>query len=196
MDALTNLLMQTLSGGGLSQISQQIGADESTTGSALGAAVPLLVSALANNASNPQGAQSLQQALVEDHDGSILSNLGGFLANPQAANGQGILGHVLGGQQQAVTQGLAQNTGLQPNQMGQLLQIAAPLLMGALGQQQQQQGFSTGGLASFLGQQQQVVAQENPNLLSMLNVMLDTNKSGSALDEIFGFVKKLLGGRR
>ncbi len=195
MDALTQQLMQQLSGDGLSKISQQIGADEQTTGSALSAAVPLLVSALANNASKPKGAQALHQALAKDHDGSILNDMPGFLGNSQAANGAGILGHILGGQQPAVTQGLAQHTGLDSGQVGQLLQIAAPLLMGALGQQQQQQGFDTNSLSSFLGGQQQVAQQSNPDMMSMLNNLLDINRSGSALDDILGMVGKLFKGR-
>ncbi len=194
MDALTQQLMQQLAGGGLSQISQQIGAKEEDTGSAMSMAIPLLMSALANNASKPEGAQSLQQALVNDHDGSILNNMSGFLSDPQAANGAGILGHVLGTQQPAVTQGLAQNTGLGNDQVAQLLQIAAPLVMGSLGQQQQQQGFDTNGLTAFLSTQQQAAQQSNPDL-SMLNTMLDTNRSGSALDEILGMVAKFFGRR-
>ena len=195
MDALTQQLMQQLSGDGISQISRQIGADEQTTGSALSAAMPLLVSALANNASKPEGAQALHQALAEDHDGSILNDMSGFLGNPQAANGAGILGHVLGAQQPAVTQGLAQGTGLDSSQVGQLLQIAAPLLMGALGQQQQQQGFDTNGLSAFLGGQQQAAHQSNPDMMSMLNSLLDMNRSGSALDDILGMAGKLFGGQ-
>ena len=195
MDALTQQLMQQLSGDGISQISRHIGADEQTTGSALSAAMPLLVSALANNASNPEGAQALHQALAEDHDGSILNDMSGFLGNPQAANGAGILGHVLGAQQPAVTQGLAQGTGLDSSQVGQLLQIAAPLLMGALGQQQQQQGFDTNGLSAFLGGQQQAAHQSNPDMMSMLNSLLDMNRSGSALDDILGMAGKLFGGQ-
>jgi hypothetical protein len=195
MDALTQQLMQQLSGDGISQISRQIGADEQTTGSALSAAMPLLVSALANNASKPEGAQALHQALAEDHDGSILNDMSGFLGNPQAANGAGILGHVLGAQQPAVTQGLAQGTGLDSSQVGQLLQIAAPLLMGALGQHQQQQGFDTNGLSAFLGGQQQAAHQSNPDMMSMLNSLLDMNRSGSALDDILGMAGKLFGGQ-
>jgi hypothetical protein len=195
MDALTQQLMQQLSGDGISQISRHIGADEQTTGSALSAAMPLLVSALANNASKPEGAQALHQALAEDHDGSILNDMSGFLGNPQAANGAGILGHVLGAQQPAVTQGLAQGTGLDSSQVGQLLQIAAPLLMGALGQHQQQQGFDTNGLSAFLGGQQQAAHQSNPDMMSMLNSLLDMNRSGSALDDILGMAGKLFGGQ-
>ena len=195
MDALTQQLMQQLSGDSLSQISRQIGADEQTTGSALSAAMPLLLSALANNASKPDGAQALHQALAEDHDGSILNDMPGFLDNPQEANGAGILGHVLGGQQPVVTQGLAQGTGLDSDQVGQLLQIAAPLLMGALGQQQQQQGFDTNGLSAFLGGQQQMAQQSNPDMMSMLNSLLDMDRDGSALDDVLGMVGKLLGGQ-
>jgi len=118
MEVLIDQIMQQLSGDNLSQISTQIGAKKGSTDSALSAAMPLLLSALANNASKPEGAQSLHQALSNDHDGSILNNVSGFLGNPQAANGTGILGHILGSQQPTVTQGLAHSTGLNSGQTG------------------------------------------------------------------------------
>ena len=191
MDALTQQLLQQLSGNGLSQISRQIGADEQATGSALSAAVPLLVSALAKNASKPEGAQALHQALTQDHDGSIFDDLLGFLGNPQAANGAGILGHILGPRQRAVTKGLATGTGLKGKQIGQLLTIAAPLLMGALGKQRQKQGFDTDGLSAFLGGQRQKVQQANPDLMGTLNNLLDRDRDGSAANDILGMVGRL-----
>jgi len=195
MDDLTQQLLQQLAGGGLSKIGQQIGADEQTTSSALSAALPLLLSALANNASKPQGAQALNQALANDHDGSILNDISGFLDNPQAANGAGILGHVLGGREPVVRQGLAQGTGLNTDQVGQLLQIAAPLVMGMLGQQRQQNGLDPNGLSAFLGGQQQAAQQSNPDIMGVVNNLLDANKDGSALDEILGIAGKLFGGK-
>jgi len=195
MDDLTQQLLQQLAGGGLSKIGQQIGADEQTTSSALSAALPLLLSALANNASKPEGAQALNQALANDHDGSILNDVSGFLNNPQAANGAGILGHVLGGREPVVRQGLAQGTGLNTNQVGQLLQIAAPLVMGMLGQQRQQNGLDPNGLSAFLGGQQQAAQQSNPDIMGVVNNLLDANKDGSALDEILGIAGKLFGGK-
>jgi hypothetical protein len=133
------------------------------------------------------------RALVKDHDGSILNDLGGFLGDPAAANGMGILTHILGGQQSTVTQGLAQGTGMEKGQVGQLLQIAAPLVMGALGQQQQQ-GLDPGTLSAFLGGQQQKAQQANPDMMSTLNNLLDLDKDGSAMDDVFGMVGKLFGG--
>jgi hypothetical protein len=195
MDALTQQLLQQLSGAGLSQISQNIGADNKTTSSALSAALPLLVSALANNVSKPEGAQALHQALTQDHNGSILNDMSGYLANPQAANGAGILGHVLGSQQPVVTQGIAQGTGLSSEQVGQLLQIAAPLVMGMIGQHQQQNGLNPNGLSAFLGSQQQQAQQSNPDLMGTLNTLLDTNRDGSAVDDVIGMMGKLFGGK-
>jgi hypothetical protein len=195
MDDLVKTLMDQISDNDLSDISQQIGADDSTTRSALSSVMPLLMSALANNASKPDGAQSLHNALTNDHDGSILGDLPSFLGNPQSANGAGILGHILGGQQPSVTQGLSQSTGLNSGQTGQLMEIAAPLLMGVLGQQQQQQGFSANALSSFLGGQQQLVQESNPGMTGMLNSLLDMDKDGSALDDLLGMVGKLFGRR-
>jgi hypothetical protein len=195
MDALTTQVMQILSQQDVSRISRKIGADEQKTAAALSAVAPLLVTALANNASRPRGAQSLRQALVEDHDGSILGNLPAFLENPEAANGAGIMKHVLGRKQATVKRGLAGGTGLTSSQIGALLKIVAPLVMGALGQHQQQQGFDVGGLSSFLGQQQQTAQQSSPDMMGMIGSLLDANKDGSALDDVVGMMGKLFGGR-
>ncbi len=194
MDTLAQTLLQQLAGGGLSQIGQQIGANDQTTQSALSAAVPLLVSALARNASQPDGANALHKALSNDHDGSILDDIPGYLADPQAANGAGILKHVLGGQQATVTKGLAQGTGLDAGQIGQLLQIAAPLVMGALGQKQQQKSLDPQGLSAFLGNQHQTAQKSSPDVMGVLNKMLDADQDGSGLDEAAGMLGRLLGG--
>lgn len=195
MDELTQLVMQQLSDEGVSKISDQIGTDKKTASTALSTAIPLLVSALAKNASKPEGAESLHQALAEDHDGSILDNLSGFLSNPQTDEGAGILGHVLGEKQPAVKQGLSQGTGLDSDQIGQLLQIIAPLVMGALGRQRKQQNLDTNNLSSFLGSQTQKVQESNPDMMSSLNSLLDMDQDGSSLDDILGMASKLFGGK-
>jgi hypothetical protein len=193
MDALTQQLIQQLAGEGITQISRKIGADEQTTKAALSTALPLLVSALAKNTSKAEGAQSLNQALTKDHDGSILNDVPGFLENPEAANGAGILEHVLGSQQSTVNKGLTKGTGLDSGQVDQLLQIGAPLLMGLLGQKQQQKGLDPNGLSAYLGGQQQKAQESNPDLMGTLNTLLDADKDGSALDDVIGLAGKLFG---
>lgn len=192
MDEISKMVAQNLSSKDLTKISKQIGADKSSTSQAMSAVLPLLVSALANNASKPEGAQALQQALAKDHNGSILQNIAGHVSNPQTANGSGILQHVLGAQQSQIQQNLGQSTGMNANQVGQLMELAAPLVMGALGQQQQQQGFDASNLASFLGQQREEAQQANPGLMGFLNNMLDMNNDGSAIDDVLKLATNFL----
>jgi hypothetical protein len=188
-------VMQQLSGDAVSQIGRRIGADEATTRSAIGAALPMLVSALARNASRPGGAEALHQALERDHDGSILDDLMGSLGGGHAASGAGgaILGHILGGQRGALQGGLAQSLGLGAGSVGTLLEILAPLVMGALGRARQQGGLDAGSLGGYLGQQRQQAAEAAPDLMGMLGGLLDSDGDGSVVDDLAGLAGSFLG---
>ncbi|HKO60697.1 MAG TPA: DUF937 domain-containing protein [Pyrinomonadaceae bacterium] len=181
---ISEMITQRISGAVAGQLSQRLGVSESTAQTAVQLAVPVILAALARNASKPQGAQELHQAVANDHDGSILDQLSSYLGNPQAANGSGILGHVLGGQRPAVENNLAQATGLDPNSAGSLLEMLAPMVMGAVGREQQQNGLDPNGLSEFLVQQQQAEVQSNPGLMGALSSVLDSNRDGSVTDDL------------
>lgn len=183
MNAISQMITQRLSGAASQQIAARLGVSESTANMAVGVAVPLILAALARNASQPQGAQDLHQAIANDHDGGILDNLMGYLGNPQQGNGAGILSHVLGDQRADVENNLAQATGLDQSSAGNLMEIVAPMVMGAVGQKQQENGFDSSGLANYLGEQQQQQAAA-PGMMGMLSSMLDSNKDGSMTDDL------------
>ena len=184
MNAITQIIMQQLGGGAVSKLAQRFGISESQANTAVQIGVPLILTALARNASQPQGAESLHQAINEDHDGSIFNNLAGYLGNPQSANGAGILGHVFGGQQPAVENNLAQATGMDQSSAGGLLETIAPLVMGAVGQTQQQTGLDASGLSNLLNSQQEQAQTNAPGVMGMLGSMLDQNQDGSAMDDL------------
>ena len=184
MNIISEMIAQRISGPIAGQLSQRLGVSESTAQTAVQLAVPVILAALARNASKPQGAQELHQAVSTDHDGSILDQLSSYLGNPQAANGSGILGHVLGGQRPVVENNLAQATGMDQNSAGSLLEMVAPLVMGAVGREQQQNGLDPNGLSEFLVQQQQAEVQSNPGLMGTLSSMLDSNRDGSVADDL------------
>ncbi|MDT5272098.1 MAG: hypothetical protein QOH49_4284 [Acidobacteriota bacterium] len=184
MNAITQMITQQIAGVAARSISQRLGVSEATTQRAVQIAVPLIVAALARNASQPKGAQELHQAVATDHDGSIFDNLMGYLGNPQAANGAGILGHVFGEQQAPIQNTLAQASGLDQNSAGNLLEMVAPLVLGAVGQTQQQNNLDAGGLSQYLDAQQQQTAAAAPDLMGALNSMLDSNRDGSMTDDV------------
>ena len=184
MNAITQIITQQLAGGAARTIAQRLGVSETTANTAVQIAVPLILTALARNASRPEGAENLHQAINDDHDGSIFENLTSYLNNPQSADGAGILGHVFGGQQPLITANLAQATGMDQHSASSLLETVAPLVMGAVGQTQQQKGLDASGLSNMLNSQQQQAENNSPGVMSMLGSMLDQNQDGSAMDDL------------
>lgn len=188
--ALFDGLVQQLSGPAISMISKQLGADDNATQSAIAGALPLLISALAKNSSTPEGANSLVNALDKDHDGGILDNLSGLISNPGASSGAGILKHLLGGNQAVAEQGVSQASGLNTAQAGQLLITLAPIVMGFLGKQKQEQGLDVSTLAGFLGGEKEKAQTAAPSGLGMLANLLDMDHDGSPVDDVLGMLGK------
>jgi hypothetical protein len=184
MNGITDMITQQLGGSAVRTIAQRFGIDETTANTAVQIGVPLIMAALARNAAQPQGAASLHQAINEDHDGSILDNVMGYLGNPQSVNGAGIVGHAFGNQRPAIESNLAQATGMDQNSAGGLLETLAPLVMASLGKAQQQNGLDSSGLSNLLNSQQQQAQANEPGVMSMLGSMLDQNKDGSSMDDL------------
>jgi len=192
---LTGLLSDALNSNTISQISQQLGADEGTTSNAIQAALPMLLGGLANNSANEAGADSLLSALDRNHDGSILDDLGGFLGNFSSGPGAGILGHVFGGNEGAVEQGVSQASGLDMSKVGPLLMMLAPIVMGALGRARREEGIGASDLSGLLGGAAQQ-AGAGSGLLGALSSMLDRDRDGSAIDDVAEMLGGLLSSRR
>lgn len=188
--SVLDMLQQRLGGDAVNQISNQLGTDPATTRTAIAAALPMIVGALARNARNPGKAGALANALGR-HDGSVLDDVAGYLGRGDTGDGNGILGHVLGGKKETVQTGLGQAAGLDPAKAGTLLAMLAPLVMGALGKAQREQGLDTGGLAGMLGSEQQRAADAAPGVMGMLSSLLDRDHDGSVMDDIGGMLGKL-----
>jgi hypothetical protein len=191
--SLLETLQQRLGGQAVNTISRQLGADPGTTSNAIDAALPLLLSAVARNASNPSQAQSLNQAIEKDHDGSILDNVPGFLSQGGGGAGAGILQHVLGGRQQTVQTGLSQATGLDAGKTGQLLTMLAPLVMGALGRAKREKGLDSNGLSTMLTGEHEQLKEQSPGVMGALSRFLDHNNDGNVMDDVGGMLGKAFG---
>jgi hypothetical protein len=195
---LMSLLQGHLTEDVIKQLSQQTGAAPEQTATAAQGVFSTLLSGLAKNASSEGGATGILGALDRDHDGSILNDVMGLVMGAAqgggAANGAGILNHILGGQQQNAAQMLSQTSGVSQNGMMDMMIKLAPMVMGVLGQQNQQQGgLNANALSGLLGNAVQTQSA-NP-LMQMATRFLDKDGDGSAMDDIMGMVgSKLLGG--
>jgi hypothetical protein len=196
---LIDLVGQRLDDNAISQLSRQLGVDESTTRQAVPAALTALLGGLSQEAANPTRAQQLAGALSRDHDGSVLDDLSGFLLNsqnPLRTQGAGILGHVFGNRQPQVQQQVGRAAGLDAATAGRLLMLLAPLVLGALGRAQRQRGLDPGGISDVLSQERQRVEQQQPQNRGLLNVLLDRDGDGQIIDDLAGMAGGFLGGGR
>ena len=192
MNAQTSLVEQLLSqlqGAPMAQIASQLGADQQQTESAVGAAVPMLLGMLGNNANQGGGADALFGALMRDHapaqaqgfgGGDLLGSvLGSVLGGGQGQSaGSAILGHIFGGQQQQAESSLGQASGLGGGTAGQLLAILAPIVMSFLANKVQGNGLDAGGLGQVLQQEQAQTQQQGGLGGSLLTSMLDQDGDG------------------
>jgi hypothetical protein len=192
MFSLEDLLGREQGNNAVEQISQNVGSNPALVNTAIQMALPVILGGLAKNVQSEQGAQNLDKALSNDHQGGLLNNLtdyltGGVPAPQQASretNGAGILEHILGANQGAATQEISNQTGLSMGQVANILITLAPIVMGYLGKQKQQNDLGAGGISDLiLGQQKQLESTGNP-MLDMASRVLDSDGDGSALDDL------------
>lgn len=193
MTGILDLLGSDLGKTIISGVSGSTNTDESKTGSVLTMALPVLMKAMERNVSTPEGAQGLLGALDKKHDGSILDNLsglfGGGVDDSVKNEGSKILGHILGSKQNGVEQVISQKAGIDSGSVGNILKVAAPILMGLLGKQKRQNNVNsqsgiTGLLGGLLGgaSNSGAVTKEQ----SFLEQMLDADGDGSVVDDVAG----------
>ncbi len=195
MSGLLDLLNSPMGKQLISGVAGQTGQPENKTADVLSMAMPLLMGAMKKNASTPQGASGLMNALSSKHDGSILDDLGGLFGGgvDQSVmdDGAGILGHVFGTKQPQVENTLSQKSGIDAGSIAQILKIAAPILMGFLGKQRAQNNVSdANGMNALLGGLLGGQPKQNQSLIESL---IDADGDGSVLDDVAGMV---LGGNK
>lgn len=204
-----DLVKGQLSEGMIDQLSNQLGggANRQQTAAATEGIINVLMGAMARNAATPDGASALNNALENDHDGSILDDLmgtlggqatrgmGGNSLSERTLNGGGILNHILGNRQNGAIDMISKMSGLESGQAGNLMATLAPIVMGMLGKAKKQNNLDAGGITDLLGgvaKQQQ--AGGNP-MGSLLTGFLDADGDGSIVDDVAGMLGKgLLGG--
>ena len=155
--------------------------------------MPTILNALNKNVATEDGAAALTNAIANDHNGSGLGDLASLAQNALGGEGASILKHILGGSEENVATAVSQNAGIGGGQASQVLQILAPIVLNALGNQSQQAGGGinigsiAGILSNFVGNQQQQ-APQNQNLITSL---FDRDKDGSVVDDVVGMLGNL-----
>ena len=190
LDLLQSDIGQTLINGA----AQKTGQPADKTAGLLSQAMPLILGAMQRNAATPEGASALNSALSDQrHGGGIMDMLGGILGDGAGnsddlmKDGAGILGHVLGNKQPQVESALSQSSGIDAGSVGQIIKIAAPILMGMLGKEKQAANVDQNGIGDLLGS---VLGGQSGGSSdqSFIEKILDADGDGSIIDDVAGMV--------
>ncbi len=194
MDSILDLVKggvgQQLIGG----LSKQLGMDDKTAGTAISAALPLIMGALKNNASSEHGASGLLSALNDPRhsSGRVVDNLGHIVGGSHIDHdvmndGDKILGHLFGSNKREAAGVVSKSSGIDIGKALNILQIAAPIVMGFLGNKAKHRGVRDhSGLGDLLGGATRGL---DSNLLTTAASLIQGfSKNDSTIDDIAGLI--------
>jgi hypothetical protein len=181
---LVSLVMQFLTPDMIGRIAAALGLDRNKVGSAISGAVPALLAAFNNAATQPGGAQKLADAAKQQTGtlGNFANMLGSGGESSLLQKGSQMLSSLVGGQNQnALTDAIAKFTGLGQGASGSLLGMLAPIVMGNIAQHQGAHGLNASGIANLFASQKDNIAAALPSGLgSLLSGTGQLNSLGDA----------------
>jgi hypothetical protein len=169
---LVSLVMQSLTPDMVGRIATAFGFDRNKVQSAIGGAVPALLAAFNDVATQPGGAQKLADA-ARRQTGSFENFSSMLAAGGQSSlldEGSQLLSSLVGGQKQnALIGAISKFTGLGQSGSGSLLGMLAPIVMGTIGQHQSAtRALDANGIANLFASQKDNIAAALPSGLGSL----------------------------
>jgi OmpA-OmpF porin, OOP family len=170
MDDLRKLVTPDL----LTRASALLGESEPGTSRALSAAFSTMLAALADKSADGGALRQIMDLLGDRAiDSNVLRNpasllAGGLAKSPMTEVGGRFLSTLFGGQTSTVASALADYAGIKSSSASTLLGLAAPLVMGLLGDRVRRDGLGATGLQSLLSAERADIASQLPAALGRL----------------------------
>jgi hypothetical protein len=179
---LLETILNSQDGGAVRQVAANFGLDQDQAASAISSLVPALSSGLMRNLSTGDGLQSLLAALSGGQHQRYIDDVSTLGQPATVADGNGILSHILGSKDvsRQVASAASQQSGIGADVLKKMLPIVASLVMGALSKQ---------GASPVPAAQKQ--ATGGGDLLGNLTSFLDSNRDGSAADDVLGIIGRM-----
>ena len=138
---------ELMSGSSVKQVAKAANVNEKQAENLMGNAIPLLVQAMSDNAGTKAGAESLHKALGQHSSGLSAAEQ---LNKADLEDGNKIIGKILGGNKQGVTDALAKRAGVTKDESAKILALLAPVILSLISTETSANNTSSGGLSSLL----------------------------------------------
>lgn len=190
MDSLVEGLMkQLMSGDNLSLMSKKVGTDDKSAKSVLEMGLPLLLGAMSNKASKPEGANAIMSSLAQVGSSNPMDSVASYIGGSGSSQGTDMLSSILGSNLQPIQQSISKSTGVPPAIVGKILSMALPLVLGSLSKNSPTQNMGSNDLSKLLGEQSEMAMSASPDAAGVMKELFASQEGSSGL---LGAVKKLI----
>ncbi len=175
LDSLTGLITPDVA----TKAASMLGESDTSIRKGMGAALPVVLSGLANRAGDTGFSSSLFDLVRSPaNDGAVLNDVGSLLgsgaSSPMTGLGSKLLGLLFGGNTGSLGNTLAGYAGVKNTTGSTLINLAAPLVLAMLGKRTRSEGLNASSLASLLLGQKDSYAAALPGPLGNLSSYLAT----------------------
>jgi hypothetical protein len=180
MTSIMDMVQEHLGDGGVTQLTQHLGVDPATAQAAAAAALPMLVDAMSNRASQPGAAG------MPDVSGGGLAGAAG-----------GLLGNLFGGDHAQMSQQVSKHSGLDIHQAEKALLFLAPIVMAQLARKRQEGGVASApGAGSAPSAPAAATAQSGAAPAQGQAAPQEPAAKESALGSVLGAVERIFHGNK
>jgi Bacterial protein of unknown function (DUF937) len=169
---LVSSVMQFLTPELIAKIAPTLGIDAGVAQKVVSAGVPAILASFAGLVAKPAGAQQLSDALKQQPPGMLTqatNAIGGPDQKAVADSGSGLLSALLGNStMNGLVSAVSGFSGINQTASKSLLGLLAPIVVGALGQQQRSGGLDASGVANLISSQKDQIAAAMPSGLGSM----------------------------
>lgn len=189
---LQQLITQQLKDSALDKVSEASGADSDTASSIVQQMIPIFLENLKNNAKDSNEADKIEQAIDQDHNGSILEDIVGSIGNDSSVlDGSKILGHVFGDKLGKVQGEISKKTGAQSDVTSTVMSVLAPVILGNIGKVKSDRGMDITTVLDYFNTGKS--SNKKSGINSVLTDLVDQNNDGSIIDDVVKIGSKFFG---
>jgi len=181
-------------------ISQEVGANEEQTKSAIQSIIPMLIGGLSGKkeggGSGGGKKNPIMSFLDKDGDGDIMDDLPGlFKRKGKGGGGAGnLFDSLFGDKKKAIEEHAKEVSGLDKKQSNKLIDSILPAIMDQIKQTKKDQNLSEEDVTNLLKDETEKAKKKTPGAMKFLTNLLDKDGDGDIMDDIKekggGFFKK------
>ena len=184
----------------VSKASSSLGESEGGISKIISAAVPSLISSIADKTSTTEGAHEVAKMAADQHSSGLLGSLGNFFGGDNSSSmlggGASIISSLLGGGKGNMLTSLISNfAGSKSSSVGTILSMVAPAILGMIGKHSSDNNVSASGLGSLMSGQKDLAMKALPAGFSLSSLTSGATAAVSnAATDTYNNVEEKAGG--